>query len=81
MTCDQWIEARWKRGSLPFNTLFDSSRYDFRFSRYPRAEKMVIFDPFTILVIYSDLSLASPTYPKLQTSDRRDSWKDIARNS
>ena len=33
----------------------------------------------SILIVYSGLSLApvSLTYPKLQTSNRRDSWKDV----
>lgn len=62
-----------KRGILLFKTLFELPRYDFRFPDYRRAKKRVIF-------VYSDLSLASPTYPKFQTSDRRDdSWKDIVR--
>ena len=35
--------GRWKRGSFLFETLFHSSRYEFRLSRYRRVKRKVIF--------------------------------------
>lgn len=39
----QWIKDGWKRGTLPFKTLFLPSRYDSRLPRYHRAKGKVIF--------------------------------------
>ena len=59
--------------------LFHLSRYDFRLPRYRRVKQRVIFDrlpsPSLSLTRISRSHLASLTYPKVQTSDRRDSWK------
>ena len=44
MTSGGWINDRWKRGTLPFETLFDLFRYDFQFPRYRRVKERVIFN-------------------------------------
>ena len=79
------MKAHWKRGIFLFKTPFHSSRYDFRLPRYRRAKEKVIFNrllpPFLSLIRVSRSHLHSPTYPKLQTSDRRDSWKNVLRNT
>ena len=54
-----------KRGTFPFKTLFDSSRYDSRLPSYRRAKGKVIFDR---LLSPSLSRLVSLTYPKLETS-------------
>ena len=81
MTSDQRVNDCQKRGALLFKTHFDLSRYDFRLPRYHRAKKRVIFNrllsPSLSLTRTSRSHLASPTYPKLQASDRRDSWKNV----
>ena len=75
------MNDRWKRGTLPFKTLFHLSRYHFRFPRYRRVKRRVIFDrlpsPSFSLTRTSRSHLDSLTYPKLQTSGRRDSWKRV----
>ena len=80
MTSSERINDRWKRGTLPFETLFGPSRYDFRLPRYRRAKKEVIFNrllsPSLSLIRTSRSRLASLTYLNLQTSDGRDSWKN-----
>ena len=43
MTRCQRMSDHQKRGTFTFKTLFDSSRYDFRFPRYRRAKGKVIF--------------------------------------
>ena len=73
MTSGQRMSDRWKRRTFPFKTLFHSSRYDFRLPRYRRAKTRVIFNrlSISILVAYSDLSLA-PRLPDLsQTPGKR----------
>ena len=47
MTSGQWMKDHWNRGILPFEMIFDSSRYDFRPRRYHRVKKGVIFDRLT----------------------------------
>ena len=80
MASGQRVNDRQKRGILPFETLFDSSRYDFRFPRYRRVKKEVIFNRLlsssSSLIRTSRSHLASLTYLNLQTSDGRDSWKN-----
>ena len=80
MTFNQRNKDHWKRGTFPFKTLFDLSRYDFRFRRYRRVKKKLIFNyllfPSLSLTRTSRSHLVSLPYPKLQTSDRRDSWKN-----
>ena len=44
VTSGQRIEDHWKRDSFLFKTLFDLSRYDFRFRRYRRVKERVIFN-------------------------------------
>ena len=77
MTSGQRMSDRWKRGTLPFKTLFHLSRYDFRLPRYRRVKQKVIFNrllsPSLSLTRTSRSHLRSLTYPKLQTSGRRDS--------
>ena len=73
------MNHRWKRWTLPFKTFFHSSRYNFRLPRYRRVKKRVIFNRLPSLSLSltrtSRSHLLSLTYPKFQTSDRRDSWK------
>ena len=61
--------------------LFDLSRYDFRLPRYRRVKTKAIFNrllsPSFSLTRNFHSHLVSLTYPKLQTSDRRDSWKNV----
>ena len=77
MTSGRRMSDRWKRGTLPFKTLFHLSRYDFRLPRYRRVEQKVIFNrllsPSLSLTRTSRSHLVSLAYPKLQTSGRRDS--------
>ena len=79
------MNDRWKRGTLPFKTLFHLSRYRFRFPRYHRAKQRVIFNRSLFLSLSlirtSRSRLLSLTYLKLQTSDRRDSRKNVVRAS
>ena len=79
------MNDRWKRGTLPFKTLFHLSRYRFRFPRYRRAKQRVIFNRSLFLSLSlirtSRSRLLSLTYLKLQTSDRRDSRKNVVRAS
>ena len=74
-----------KHETLPFETFFDSSWYDFWFPRYHRAKERVIFNYLLLLFLsftrISRSHFVSLTYPKLQTSDRRDSWKNVVRIS
>ena len=73
MTSGERINDRWKRGFLLFKTVFGPSRYDFRFPRYRRVKKRVIFNrllsPSLSLTRTSRSHLASLTYLNLQTSD------------
>ena len=66
---------------MPFKTLFRLSRYDFRLPRYRRVKRRIIFhrllSPSSSLIRISRSHLVSLTYLKLQTSDRRDSWKNV----
>ena len=61
--------------------LFDLSRYNFRLPRYRRVKTKAIFNrllsPSFSLTRNFHSHLVSLTYPKLQTSDRRDSWKNV----
>ena len=79
------MNDRWKRGTLPFKTLFHLSRYRFRFPRYRRVKQRVIFNRSLFLSLSlirtSRSRLLSLTYLKLQTSDRRDSRKNVVRAS
>ena len=79
------MNDRWKRGTFPFKTLFHLSRYHFRFPRYRRAKQRVIFNRSLFLSLSlirtSRSHLLSLTYLKLQTSDRRDSRKNVVRAS
>ena len=56
-------------------------RYDFRFPRYHRVKKKVIFNrllsPSLSLIRTSYSHFVLLTYSKVQTSDRRDSWKNV----
>ena len=56
-------------------------RYDLRFPRYHRVKKKVIFNRLlspSLSLIWSSYShFVLLTYPKVQTSDRRDSWKNV----
>lgn len=52
VTFDRWIQDRWKHDTLPFKTLFELFRYDFRFPRYYRLKK-VAFQIFTWTPIIS----------------------------
>ena len=65
--------------------LFYSSRYDFRFPRYRRVKKRVIFNnllsPSLLFIRIFRSHLGALTYPKLQTSGRRNSWKNVVRDS
>ena len=85
MTSYQRMSDHSKRGTFPFKMLFHSSRYDFRFPRYRRVKKKVIFNRLLSLSLtltrISRSHLGLLTYPKLQTSDRRDSWKNVVRVS
>ena len=85
MTSYQRVSDHSKRGTFPFKMLFHSSRYDFRFSRYRRVKETVIFNrllsPSLLLIRAFRSHLVSLTYPKLQTSDGRDSWKNVVRVS
>ena len=82
---DRWMKNHSKRGTFPFTTLFHSFRYDFRLSRYRRAKRRVIFNrllsPSLLLIRTSRSHFALLTYPKLQTSDKHDSWKNEVRFS
>ena len=73
VTSGERMKDRWNRWTFSFKTLFRLSRYDFRFPRYRRAKKIVIFNrfPSPSLSLTRDIYLAR-IYPKLQTSDRRD---------
>ena len=44
MTSGQRMNDHWKRGTLPFKTLFHLSRYDFRLLRYRRVKKRILSD-------------------------------------
>ena len=44
MTRGQRMNDHQKRGIFTFKTLFDSSRYDFRFPRYRRVKRKIIFN-------------------------------------
>ena len=85
MTSGQRVNDRQKRGSFLFKMLFHLSRSDFRFSRYRRVKRRVIFDrlpsPSSSLTRTSRSHLVSLTYTKLQTSGRRNSWKSVVRVS
>ena len=85
MASGRRIDDRQKRGTFPFKTVFRSFRYDFRLPRYRRVKERVIFNhllsPSLSLTRSSRSHLLSPTYPKFQTSDRRDSWKNVVRIS
>ena len=85
MTSGQRMNDRWKRGTLLFKTLFHLSRYHFRFPRYRRVKRRVIFNRLLFLspslIRTSRSHLLSLTYLKFQTNDRRDSWKNVARAS
>ena len=60
---------RWKRGSFPFKTLFELSLYDFRFPRYRRIKRRVIFNRLlsSSSSSRSEVSLALPS----RTADER----------
>ena len=85
ITSGRWINDRWKREIFLFKTLFDLSRYDFRLLRYRRVKGKVIFNrlpsPSLSLTRTSRSHFCPLTYPKLQTSGRRDSWKNVVRIS
>lgn len=85
MTSGQRICDHQKRGTFLFKTAFHLSRYDFRLPRYRRVKKKVIFNrllpPSLSPIRISRSHLLSPTYPKLQTRVRRDSWKSVVRIS
>ena len=63
---------RWKRGSFPFKTLFELSLYDFRFPRYRRIKRRVIFNRLlsSSSSSRSEVSLALPS----RTADERQTW-------
>ena len=65
MTFYRRIEARQKRGTFPFKTLFHSSRYDFRFSRYRRVKESVILNRLLSSFLPSRSHLVSLTHLKL----------------
>ena len=72
MTSGQRVNDHWKRGTLLFKTLFDLSQYDFRFPRYRRTKKRVIFNcllsPSLLFTGTSRSHLVSLTYPEFQTN-------------
>ncbi len=68
MTFGQRVEDRWKRDTFPFKTLFCLSRYDFRFPRYRRVKRKVIFN--RLLPLSSSFTLARLTDP-FQSPDKR----------
>ena len=48
------VRDHWKRGTFLFKTLFELFRYDFRFPRYRRVKRKVIFNRFiSAFVAYS----------------------------
>ena len=63
----------WRRRIFPFKTLFELSRYDFRFPRYPRIKRRVIFNRLlsSSLLSYSKVSLAPRFADLSQTADER----------
>ena len=66
MTFYRRMNDRWNRGIFPFKTLFDLSRYDFRFPRYRRAKKKVIFNRLPSLRpcrLFGPLARASSLWP------------------
>ena len=70
MTFYRRMDDRWNRGIFPFKTLFDLSQYDFRFPRYRRAKKKVIFNRLPSLRpcrLFGPLALSDLT----QTPDKR----------
>ena len=79
----QWVNDHQKRGIFLFKTPFRLFRYDFRFPRYRRVKERIIFNRLLTLSLslirISRSHLVSLTYPKSQTSDRRDSWKNVVR--
>ena len=81
MIFNRRIKDRQKHGTLPFETLFHLSRYHFRFPRYHRIKKRIIFNLRPCCLLGSLARTSTLTYPKLQTSGRRDSWKKIVRIS
>ena len=85
MTSGQRVNDRQKRGSFLFKMLFHLSRSDFRFSRYRRVKRRVIFNRLISLSLsltrISRSHFVSLTYTKLQISGRRNSWKDVVRVS
>ena len=62
-----------KQGTFPFKTSFHLLRYHFRFPRYRRVKKRVIFDrlPSPSFSFYSKLSLAPSLTDLSQTADKR----------
>ena len=79
----QWVNDHQKHGIFLFKTPFRLFRYDFRFTRYRRVKERIIFNRLLMLSLSlirtSHSHLVSLTYPKSQTCDRRDSWKNIRR--
>ena len=77
------MKDHWKSRTLFFKTLFHLFRYRFQFPRYRRVKERVIFNRLR----FSSLShtrisrsrFIPLTYLKLQTSDSRDSWKNVIR--
>ena len=66
MTFYRRMDDRWNRGIFPFKTLFDLSQYDFRFPRYRRAKKKVIFNRLPSLRpcrLFGPLARASSLWP------------------
>ena len=61
----------WKRGTLPFKTLSDLSR--FRSPRYAKKRLWFFFNRF--LRVCCSFEHLTSTYPNVQTNGRRGSWK------
>ena len=72
MTLDQRAKDHWKRGIFLFKLIFDLSRYDFRFSRYRRVKKRVIFLNHLPSITLSLISLTSYLIELSQTPDKSD---------
>lgn len=81
------ISARWtkdgqKRGTFPFKTPLDLSRYEFRSSRYRRVKRNVIFHRFTVAVMLAPFvrSFAYRSYPKLDETSDSCEGKNVGRS-
>lgn len=65
---NRWTKARRKRGIFLFKMPFHLSRYHFRFSRYRRVKRRVIFNLFLFPSLFRLLGSLARTWP---------AWKSV----